>query len=240
MMTGRATTAITLRCLIGSLGIVFTWPSIALATVQTPGPTTIQIPLPHARTTSVLFDFHPSANRTAVRIVGSGTRAKAVACVPNGPYGQWGRFWHGCIDVPSSGALLPADDGRMHVAVLVRVTSPMRLNNARLVITYLPGDFHFSEISMSPTPTVASFSVATASPVLLGAGVDPACGGHLTVAVARHVLVNKPVEPSSPGAWVNELPVTGSAYTVSLAHPRCQGNSENVGLGIATGSPGGP
>ena len=76
--------------------------------MQTPGPTTIQIPLPHAQKTSVLFDFHPSANRTAVRIVGGGTSAKAVACAPTGPYDQWGRFWHGCIDVPSSGALLPA------------------------------------------------------------------------------------------------------------------------------------
>jgi hypothetical protein len=169
------------------------------------------------------------------------------ACASGVPFGGsgslvdvWGPYWHGCIDVPSDGALLPADDGQMHVAVRVRVTSSRPLIKARLMITYVPGDYHFSEVSMSPTPKTALFRVTTASPVLLGAGVEAQCGGHLTVAVAGRVVVDRSVKPSSLGTWVNELPVTSSAYAFSLAHSRCRAHGENVGLSIATGSPSGP
>jgi hypothetical protein len=206
-----------------------------------PVPTTIQIPLPHARKTTVLFEFHPSANQTALRIVGGDRGTTVVACATSGvdSAGLWGRFWHGCIGVPSNGVLLPADDGSMHVGVLVHVTSRMRLNQARLVVTYLPGDFYFSEVSMTPRQKRASFSMTTASPVLLGAGVGGPCGGRFTVSVAGRLIVTKSVQPTR-GKWVNELPATGSAYTFSLSHLHCRASGENVGLGTATGSPGGP
>jgi hypothetical protein len=123
--------------------------------------------------------------------------------------------------------------------VLVHVTSQVRLNKARLVITYVPGDFYFSEVSMSPKPKTASFSMTTANPVLLGAGVGAPCGGQFTVTVARRVIVNMSVKPAL-GTWVNELPVTGSAYTFSLSHLHCRGRGGRVGIGTATGSPGGP
>jgi hypothetical protein len=45
--------------------------------------------------------------------------------------------------------------------VLVRATSSVPSKNARLVITYVPGDYHFLVDSLTPTPKVAAFSVAT-------------------------------------------------------------------------------
>jgi hypothetical protein len=53
---------------------------------STPVPTTVQIPLPDARKTSVLFDFHPSAKQTAVRVVGGNSTTKVVACASYNQY----------------------------------------------------------------------------------------------------------------------------------------------------------
>jgi hypothetical protein len=264
-MTSRARAEVFLWCLIGSIGALFIWPNIGLVETSTrlphalvpttlldfrpstPVPTIVQIPLPDAQKNSVLFDFHPSAKQTALRVMGGNSTTKVVACAAGVPFegsgslvDVWGPYWHGCIDVPSNGALLPADNGQMQVAVRVRVTSSRRLIKARLMITYVPGDYHFSEVSMSPTPKTALFRVTTASPVLLGACVEARCGGHLTVAVDGKVVVDRSVRTGLLGTWVNELPVTGSAYTFSLAHSRCRAHGENVGLSIATGSPGGP
>ena len=264
-MTNRARAEVFLWCIIGSFGALLIWPNIGLAETSTRVPhalvptalldfrpstpvlTNVQIPLPDAQKTSVLFDFHPSAKQTAVRVMGGNSTTKVVACASGVPFGGsgslvdlWGPYWHGCIDVPANGALLPADDGQMHVAVRVQVTSSRPLIRARLMITYVPGDYHFSEVSMSPTPKTALFGVTTASPVLLGAGVEAQCSGHLTVAVAGKVVVDRSVKASSLGTWVNELPVTSSAYTLSLAHSLCRAHGENVGLSVATGSPSGP
>jgi hypothetical protein len=108
-----------------------------------------------------------------------------------------------------------------------------------LVIKYLPGDYHFSEVALSPRPSMAVIALTTASTVLLGTGVDSQCGGRFSVNVGTRTIVKRSVEPGI-GTWVNELPVKGSTYRFSLTNLRCHGSGENVGLGIDTGSPGGP
>jgi hypothetical protein len=206
-----------------------------------PVPTTVQIPLPEAKKDSLLFEFHPSANPTAVRVVASSRDMSARACASAGldGTGAWSNYWHGCISIPAKGASLPADNGLMHVGVVVNITSPARLKRARLLITYLPGDYHFSEVALTPRSSVGSIAMTTASKVVLGAGVDSKCGGRFTVVVDNRAIVKRSVEPGS-GTWVNELPVKGSTFRFSLTHLRCRGSGENVGLGVDTGSPGGP
>ncbi len=208
---------------------------------STPVPTTVQISLPEAKKASVLFEFHPSANPTAVRLVGGGRETSAQACASDGldGTGTWGNYWHGCLSIPTKGASLPDDDGSMHVGVVVNVTSPVRLKPAWLRITYLPGDYHFSEVALTPRSSVASMAMTTASKVVLGAGVDSRCSGRFMVIADDRAIVKRWVTPGT-GTWVNELPVKGSTFRFSLTHLRCRGSGENVGLGVDTGSPGGP
>ena len=203
--------------------------------------TTVGIPLPNVRVASVNFEFHPSANQTAVRILGAGKDTLAEACADSGGLlGSWGHFWNGCIPIPPSGTLLPADDGLMHVGVVVRVVSSGRLKSAEVSLSYLPGDYHFSLASVNPTPAVARFTVRTASPVLLGAGVEAICSGSFAVSVSNDVIVKRTLRAPSRGTWVNELPRTSSSFAVSLTDPDCDQPGVNVGLGTDTGSPGGP
>ncbi len=207
-----------------------------------PVPTTVEVSLPQAKKATVVFEFHPSTHPTSVRLVGQNRGTTARACASDGVdnTGSWSKYWSGCINIPTRGALLPADDGLSHVGVAVHVTSPVaRLKGARLVIKYLPGDYAFSEVALSPRPSVAAIAMTTASPVLLGTGVDSQCGGEFSVNVGTCTIVKTSVEQGI-GTWVNELPVKGSTYRFSVTHLRCRGSGENVGLGIATGSPGGP
>lgn len=212
------------------------------APLSKPVQTTIGIPLPNAGVVSVNFEFHPSANQTEVRVVGAGKETLAEACAESrqGPLGLWGRYWNGCIPIPHGGALLPADDGQSHVGVTVRVVRSAPRTDAEIQISYLPGDFHFSLAAIVPLPPVASFTVKTASPVVLGAGVEAACSGRFTVSASKHVIVRRTLRAPSAGTWVNELRRASSSYVVSLAKPHCEQPGIDVGLGIATGSPGGP
>lgn len=224
------------------LGIMLLFASPAeSAALSKPVPTTVEIPLPNVRAASLDFEFHPSANRTVVRILGTGRSTLAEACAQaGGLLGSWGHFWTGCIPIPRGGALLPSDDGSMHVGVLVRVVSSTPSKNATIRIAYLPGDFYFSVATMTPIPRVATFTVSTASPVVLGAGVQARCSGTFTVATGKVVIVKKTLPVPSAGTWVNELPSASSLYTISLANPRCDQPGVDVGLATATGSPSGP
>jgi hypothetical protein len=207
-----------------------------------PVQTTIGIPLPTVRDASVNFEFHPSAKQAEVRIVGVGNETWAEACAesPEGPLGLWGHFWSGCIPIPQGGTLLPADDGFQHVGVMVRVVSSAPLKDAEIRISYLPGDFHFYLAAVVPTPPVAKFTARTASPVRLGAGIGATCSGTFTVLASKHVIVRRTLRVPSAGTWVNEFRRTSSSYMVSLADPHCEQPGVDVGLGIDTGSPGGP
>jgi hypothetical protein len=229
-----------LLVLIGTM-LAFPLPAGA-APYSKPVQTTIGIPLPSVRVASVNFEFHPSAKQTEVRIVGAGKETWAEACAesPEGPLGLWSHYWNGCIPLPPSGALLPADDGSSHVGVVVRVVSSAPLKGAEIRISYLPGDFHFSLATIVPTPPMAKFTVRTVSPVRLGAGVGATCSGTFTVSANNHVIVRRTLRVPSAGTWVNEFRRASSSYVVSLADPHCGQPGIDVGLGIDTGSPGGP
>ena len=229
-----------LLVLIGTM-VTFPLPAVS-APYSKPVQTTIGIPLPSVRAASVNFEFHPSANQTEVRILGVGKNTLAEACAegPEGHLGLWGHYWNGCIPIPRSGALLPADDGLSHVGVVVSVVRSHPLKGAKIRISYLPGDFHFSLAAIVPSPPVAIFTLRTASPVLLGAGVEATCSGRFTVSASKHVIVRRTLRVPSAGTWVNELPRSSSSYTVSLADPHCGQAGVTVGIGTDTGSPGGP
>jgi hypothetical protein len=117
---------------------------------------------------------------------------------------------------------------------------PLHLRGAVIRIRYLPGDFHFSLAAIVPIPQVAKLTVTTASPVLLGAGVEATCSGRFVVSANKHVIVKRTLRVPSAGMWPNELPRSGSSYTVSLADPHCGQAGVTVGIGTDTGSPGGP
>jgi hypothetical protein len=243
---GRSSTRFTGVVVLGLLvvsGTIATFPlAVDAAPYSKPVQTTIGIPLPSVRDAWVNFEFHPSARQTAVRIVGAGKGTWAEACAesPEGPLGLWGHFWSGCIPIPQGGALLPADDGLNHVGVMVRVVRSAPLKDAEIRISYLPGDFHFSLAAIVPPPPVARFTVRTASPVRLGAGVGATCSGAFTVSASKHVIVRRTLPVPSAGTWVNEFRRASSSYVVSITDPHCEQPGIDVGLGIDTGSPGGP
>ena len=91
-----------------------------------PVPTTVEVSLPQAKKATVVFEFHPSTHPTSVRLVGQNRAATAQVCASDGVdnTGSWSKYWSGCINIPTRGALLPADDGLSHVGVAVHVTSP--------------------------------------------------------------------------------------------------------------------
>jgi len=210
-----------------------------VAAFSRPSHTTVAISLPDTRTASVSFAFHPSANRTAVQIFGAGPRFVAIACAATDDF-LWGRYWHGCLPIPAAGTFLPADDGSMHVGVVITVVNSSPLKDAKVNITYLPGDYFFSLKAVVPTPHVAKYTVRTSRPALLGSGVGATCGGRFAVSIDNNVTVRRTLRVGGPGTWVNELARSGTSFTISLSSPRCTQSGVTVGLGTATGSPGGP
>ena len=197
---------------------------------------TVVIPLPSATGISTVFNFHPSANPTAIRIEASAITLEATACAYQG---SWGHFWTGCVPIPPGGTMLPADDGSSHVGVLVLVHAP-RSVKAQLNVSYVPEDYHFSLDHLSPRPGTASILLTSGKPVLLGVGVAPSCGGRLTVSYGSRIILRRSVFPSVRGFGVNELAKPSRLIRVSLWKPRCTTDDPNVGLGVFTGSIGGP